>query len=491
MAQPQTKQVKKILRIGIIQSGKIIEERLLRKPEPVTVGESHRNTFVIPATGLPLRFPLFELRGDRYFLTIAEWMDGRLSLGSGVADLQGLKNQGVAKKVGQVDYNDPKAAQAGKSKVSVYQVPLSERSRGKLTFGDVTLLFQFVTPPPLPARPQLPAIIQGGWIKGIDWVYSSILLLSFIAHSGFAYYCHIRGPLPKVQLEQISNRFARLIVQKPLPRPKIKIKDGGKKGKKGKKGGKKSKGKKRSKKRKSKAKSPGKKTKARKLSPGEIARRKAARRAAIQKALMRRTVLGLLGAKGPGGSGSPVKDVLSGGSAYSKNLDAALAKSNGVSVAGAGSVRGTRRGGGKAGSLTLKGASNVGSGLSQGGGGVKGSGHRHKGAKVRGKFSIGDVDTGSGNLDSGALMRLIRRKRRQFKYCYERELKRNPSLRGKLSVRVTVSTRGRASNVELEENTLNSNVARCITRGIRRWRFPKPSDGPTNVVIPFVFAPAG
>lgn len=100
MAQPQTKQVKKILRIGIIQSGKIIEERLLRKPEPVTVGESHRNTFVIPATGLPLRFPLFELRGDRYFLTIAEWMDGRLSLGSGVADLQGLKNQGVAKKVG-------------------------------------------------------------------------------------------------------------------------------------------------------------------------------------------------------------------------------------------------------------------------------------------------------------------------------------------------------------------------------------------------------
>lgn len=487
MAQPQAKQARKILRIGIIQSGKIIEERLLRKREPVTVGESHRNTFVIPATGLPPRFPLFELKGDKYFLTIAEWMDGRLSLGSGVSDLAGLKKQGVANKVGQVDYKDPSSN--AKKKVGVYQVPLSEKSRGKLTFGDVTLLFQFVTPPPLPAKPQLPAIIQGGWIKGIDWVYSSILLASFIAHSGFVYWCQITGPLPKVALDRIDSRFARLIVQKPMPRKKPvlpKAKDGGKKSKKGGK-----KGKKKVKKSKPKARKPGPRKPAPRVSPEELARRRAARKRQIAQQLMKRTVLGLLGAKGPGGTGSPVNDVLSGGSAYSKNLDAALAKSNGVAVAGSGSIRGTRRTGGRSGSLTLKGAQNVGRGLSQGGsGGVKG-GKKRRGANVRGKFSIGEVDTGAGNLDSNALMRLIRRKRRQFKYCYERELKRNPSLRGKLSVRVTVSMRGRASNVELEQNTLNSNVSSCIIRGIRRWRFPKPTDGPTNVVIPFVFAPAG
>jgi hypothetical protein len=493
MAQPQAKPGRKILRIGIIQNGKIIEERLLRKREPVTVGESHRNTFVISATGLPPRFPLFELKGDKYFLTIAEWMDGRLSLGTGVSDLQGLKQQGVAKKVGQVDYKDPKQPQGSKQKVGVFQVPLSEKSRGKLTFGEVTLLFQFVTPPPLPVKPALPAIIQGGWIKGIDWVYSSILLLSFIAHSGFVYWCQVTGPLPKVALDKIDNRFARLIVQKPMPRPKVKLpptKEG-----KDKKGGKKSKkGKKKAVK---KAKKPSKRPSsrrppARRVSAAEMARRRAARRRAIQAQLMRRTVLGLLGAKGAGGTGSPVQDVLSGGNAYSKNLDAALAKSRGVAVAGSGSTRGTRRTGGKSGSLNLKGAQNVGKGLTTGGGGIKGGGGtRRRAATVRGKFTIGDVDTGAGNLDSGALMRLIRRKRRQFKYCYERELKRSPSLRGKLSVRVTVSMRGRASNTEIEENSLNNNVARCIIRGIKRWRFPKPTDGPTNVVIPFVFSPAG
>ena len=104
MTQNQTR---KILRIGIIQGGKIIEERLLRKREPVTVGDSNRNTFVIPATGLPSRFPLFELREDTYYLTLAEWMTGRLSLGTGVADLQALKQEGVAKQVGQVDYEKP------------------------------------------------------------------------------------------------------------------------------------------------------------------------------------------------------------------------------------------------------------------------------------------------------------------------------------------------------------------------------------------------
>ena len=216
------KEAKKILRIGIIQGGKIIEERLLRKREPVTVGTSPKNTFAITANGLPSRFPLFELKGDAYVLTLADWMDGRLSLGTGVADLQTLKQQGIAKQVGQIDYEDPQAANA-KKKVPVYQVSLSDKSRGKLTFGEVTLLFQFVTPPPLPARPQLPAIIQGGWIKGIDWVYSSILIVSGLSHLGFIAFLQNYPLSTQVRLEQISERFARYITPKeppPVEKPK-------------------------------------------------------------------------------------------------------------------------------------------------------------------------------------------------------------------------------------------------------------------------------
>ena len=52
----------KILQIGIIQNGKIVEERLVRQRENVTIGQSTKNTFVVPASNaLPRTFTIFEL----------------------------------------------------------------------------------------------------------------------------------------------------------------------------------------------------------------------------------------------------------------------------------------------------------------------------------------------------------------------------------------------------------------------------------------------
>lgn len=54
--------------------------------------------------------------------------------------------------------------------------------------------------------------------------------------------------------------------------------------------------------------------------------------------------------------------------------------------------------------------------------------------------------------------------------CYERELRRNPNLRGKLTVRFTITPRGRVSKVELVSSTLeNTKVERCVMSRIRRW----------------------
>ena len=57
-----------ILRIGVIRSGKIIEEKLIRKRTSVTVGTSTRNTIILPATDAPKSFTVFELKGHDYFL---------------------------------------------------------------------------------------------------------------------------------------------------------------------------------------------------------------------------------------------------------------------------------------------------------------------------------------------------------------------------------------------------------------------------------------
>lgn len=487
MGQPQPKQTRKILRIGIIQSGKIIEERLLRKREPVTVGESHRNTFVIPATGLPPRFPLFELKGDKYFLTIAEWMDGRLSLGSGVSDLKGLKQKGVAVQVGQVDYKDPAAPESSRRKVGVFQVPLSEKSRGKLTFGEITLLFQFVTPPPLPVKPQLPAIIQGGWIKGIDWVYSSILLISFIAHTGFIYWARMHGELPTTALSMIDDRFAKEILP-PKPRlpEKVVEKKSDNQGDKKKKGKKKKAGKKKAQKR-------ARPKPRRRLSPEELAqrraeaaRRAAARRRRIQQTLMKKTLLqGLIASKG--GSGAPIRDLLAGGGVYNKNLDAALKNVDGIAISDGTSSQGTRRSGGGSGKIGLRDQLR---GPSGGDGPVGGASRRRR-IRIRSSLKISSLgDAEGGKLDAGKLMRMVRRRTSQLKYCYERELKSNPSLQGKLKLRITIALNGRVSETEVDENSLNTRVASCIISRLKRWRYPKPDGEAATVVIPFFFSPS-
>jgi len=54
--------------------------------------------------------------------------------------------------------------------------------------------------------------------------------------------------------------------------------------------------------------------------------------------------------------------------------------------------------------------------------------------------------------------------------CYQRELRRNPDLKGKIVVRFTISPNGNVTHVELVSSTLNNErVERCVLSRIRRW----------------------
>src|SRR5579863_1693775 len=137
--------VAKILRIAVVRGGKVVEERQLKRRETVTVGSGPKNTFVLPSGVLPISFPLFELRGGVYHLRFTEQIDGKHGIGEGpLVDFKVLVSQGVVKK----------QSDAG------YDLPLSDASKGKVVWGDATLLFQFVTPPPEPARPMLPEQVR-------------------------------------------------------------------------------------------------------------------------------------------------------------------------------------------------------------------------------------------------------------------------------------------------------------------------------------------
>jgi hypothetical protein len=155
----------RILRIGVLLGGKIVEERLIRERTAVTIGQSMRNTFSIPIEGMPLEFTLFALDEQRYSLRFLPRMDGRLSDASGeVQTLDALKSRGAQN---HGDY---------------FEVPLNDHARGKLSLGDLTILFQFVTEPPRQPKPMLPASVRGTFADRFDPRLSVIMGGSIIVH---------------------------------------------------------------------------------------------------------------------------------------------------------------------------------------------------------------------------------------------------------------------------------------------------------------------
>ena len=153
----------KVLRIGVVQSGRVIEERIIKQRTHVTVGPNEKSMFVIASTAIPPSFRLFELVDSDYYLNFVDTMSGRVALPTGISDLSVLKGQ------------------AKRTPHGAFQLKLSEDSRGKLVIGDTTFLFQFVAPPPMQPKPQLPVAVMRG-ATSIDWATTMIAAFSFLLH---------------------------------------------------------------------------------------------------------------------------------------------------------------------------------------------------------------------------------------------------------------------------------------------------------------------
>ncbi|MGH7268924.1 MAG: AgmX/PglI C-terminal domain-containing protein, partial [Polyangiaceae bacterium] len=169
----------KVLRIGLVAGGRILEERVVKQRTSVTVGPSEKSMFVVQAN-LPSQFKLFELIGGDYHVNFLDGMTGRIALATGITDLVALKGQ--AKRVGPA-----------------YQVRLTEEARGKIIIGETTFLFQFVAPPPVQPRPQLPLSVKGGLAAQIDWSLTIIAAFSFLLHFGLV------GAMYSDWMDQVVN----------------------------------------------------------------------------------------------------------------------------------------------------------------------------------------------------------------------------------------------------------------------------------------------
>jgi hypothetical protein len=93
----------------------------------------------------------------------------------------------------------------------------------------------------------------------------------------------------------------------------------------------------------------------------------------------------------------------------------------------------------------------------------------------------------TGRFDRSAVLKVVSANKRAVTLCYEQSLKRGERLRGKLDVSVTIATSGEVEQASVANARLaRSEMARCLTSAVRRWRFPPFEGEPVELELPFL-----
>ncbi|EYF08940.1 Hypothetical protein CAP_0024 [Chondromyces apiculatus DSM 436] len=437
----------KVLRIGLVLGGKMIEERIIKERTHVTIGPSEKSMFVVPSRAIPPSFKLFEIVGSEYHLTFLEGMSGRVALKSGVADLEGLK--GAAKRV-----------QSGNTQA--YQVPLTEEARGKIVVGDTTFLFQFVTPPPVQARPQLPSSVKAGLGDQIDWTTTIIAAFSFLLHFGAVGSIYSDWMDPVIDDENSVAALIESVKQLPPPpveQPKETETDTAQTAQ-------------------AAAEAPKAAGPSKGAAPGKVSD---ARATAIVNELqqLEMQMLGALNA-----SGNATAGVLASGDVSLGLLDGAASSSSGV---GRGGIAGLNLGGG--GSGTVRPGAIGGSGLagigdtSSGGPATAGSTQKVKGPV--GSANVGGAAVSGGNVANASSV--VAGMSAGFRRCYNRGLQEDPTMKGSVRVTAKIGPNGEVLSATPSGGGLSGTVISCVVARVMSAQFSPPEGGGATIVIPVTF----
>jgi TonB family protein len=382
----------------------------------------------------------------------------------------------------------------GKSqkKGNIHRLELSENSRGKVLLAEVTLLFQFVAPPPVQPSPQLPPSVRGTLLTtmllvlGIDLLWA----MSSLASMGLgAVFLLVIGSVEFEELKPdvIPDAFVMYLPDKPKPLAKDLSLT-------------------KTKKAETKKVAEKAKVEAPEVSrPAVATRRKSkggpaktappcdakcqaekaeARRKKLLAEVSRTGALKILGTKGKG-TGGIAGDLINPDGDPGQDAKKAFAGVGGLSTASAGRGGSGLKGKGGDGKGRRVGIGNLGSR-------VGGPDKVQTGTMVKEREPRAIVQPSKaridGTLDSGGVARSIKRGMTAVRLCYQRGLKRDPKLTGKITLRLSISGMGTVASVAVESDSIDdAQVKSCITGAAKRWRFPPPQGGDAEIVVPLVF----
>jgi hypothetical protein len=112
------------------------------------------------------------------------------------------------------------------------------------------------------------------------------------------------------------------------------------------------------------------------------------------------------------------------------------------------------------------------------------------------------MEPGSGRIEASEVLRVLNEASPKFAACHQEGLKRDPALRGKVVLRLTIDPNGRVSSADrvTSKPTAGSpdavttmpdtKVVSCVVEAARGLSFPKPQGGRVTFLYPLTFTPA-
>lgn len=98
------------------------------------------------------------------------------------------------------------------------------------------------------------------------------------------------------------------------------------------------------------------------------------------------------------------------------------------------------------------------------------------------------VDTGE--IDPAGVRRVFNARHGELQACYERALKSDPALQGKVTLTVRIGEGGAPKMTRARSSQLKSkSVLDCMERASKKWLFPEPQGGTVLVNKPYTFQP--
>lgn len=96
----------------------------------------------------------------------------------------------------------------------------------------------------------------------------------------------------------------------------------------------------------------------------------------------------------------------------------------------------------------------------------------------------------TGTISKSDLRKVFNAHAGAMRKCYERELKRDPRLQGKVKLQVLIRSNGQVGKADVQPVSLQNNqVSNCMERQARTMKFPQPDGGAARVSMPYTFTP--